>query len=157
MKNLNTFELAKQYYELWIYMHILRRIVTAPDGLAYPTNLNALLIIFRQKQCSLKKLCFIMGMKPSAGSALLNNMVKDGLVIREPSVVDRREISISLTERGKSLAEGDYLRRVHAMEDFLSTLSSEDQGNLMNALNILKKIHLKSQLPFPEFPDIPHS
>jgi DNA-binding MarR family transcriptional regulator len=59
-----------------------------------------LLIIDEEKGTHATKIGPLMGMEPTGLTRLFKSMEKDGLIIRVPDELDKRKVSICLTEKG---------------------------------------------------------
>lgn len=91
----------------------------------------------------LKLLAERVNLTPGAASIIVDTLVKQGVLDRRTSEVDRRAVRIGLSEQGKRIVGcyGDFFTKVTA--DFLSEISSEEYEIMIKLLtkfnqNILK-------------------
>lgn len=64
---------------------------------------HAIVEIGRVKEISLSELAVVLELDKSTMSRTINNLVEDGLAIREAHVEDRRYITITLTKNGQQV------------------------------------------------------
>ncbi|MCX6691767.1 MAG: MarR family transcriptional regulator [Methanoregula sp.] len=73
-------------------------------------------------------------------TALIDTLIKDGLVERTPDLTDRRVINISITEQGKKHLKQSITLYKNDLKDLLSTLDEHDLEELCSSLVSLKAI-----------------
>jgi len=73
-------------------------------------------------------------------TALIDTLIKDGLVERTPDRADRRVINISITEPGKKHLKQSITLYKNDLKDLLSTLDEHDLEGLCASLESLKAI-----------------
>jgi DNA-binding MarR family transcriptional regulator len=73
-------------------------------------------------------------------TALIDTLIKDGLVERTPDLADRRVINISITEPGKKHLKQSITLYKNDLKDLLSTLDEHDLKELCSSLESLKAI-----------------
>lgn len=73
-------------------------------------------------------------------TALIDTLIKDGLVERKPDLADRRVINISITEQGKKHLKQSITLYKNDLKDLLSTLDKHDLEELCASLESLKAI-----------------
>ncbi len=78
-----------------------------------------------------KKVC----VKPSTMAVVLHKMEKNGLIEKKIDKNDRRVFYISLTEKGKEIAEKTKLIMKELEDRLTDSLTSEEKENLLNCLN----------------------
>ncbi len=67
----------------------------------------------------------------TTASSLIARMVRQGLVARTRDPADGRAVQLSLTDRGRVLAETIRSQDLRNMELFLSALTADDQDQLL--------------------------
>jgi len=73
-------------------------------------------------------------------SRLVDELVTDGLITRQPDAHDRRNVRLQVTEKGQKLFDAMHAR-VHAqMAAFFSRLSDEDLLEVQHGLSALQKL-----------------
>ncbi|MBN1996176.1 MarR family transcriptional regulator [candidate division KSB1 bacterium] len=86
-----------------------------------------------------------MGLAISSLTRIINVLVRDGIVVREPSEQDRRKVIVRLTEKGKDLAQKlqnctqEFWRRVFS--GIPETKKKEIVQNLKLIISLLEKEH----------------
>lgn len=85
-------------------------------------------------------------LRVSAGSltTMINRLIEAGLVQRTRSDLDRRVVTVKLTDKGKDLLTASKKRAMHNLHDLLAGLPAEEQARLNGALStvvdVLNKI-----------------
>lgn len=83
--------------------------------MAGPTmaQFRAMAFLYRRSGCSLRVLAVHLGVTPPTCSALVDRLVRRGVVSRSPSKASRREVALRLTRRGRTQFEAakDAARR----------------------------------------------
>ncbi|QQO09100.1 MarR family winged helix-turn-helix transcriptional regulator [Breznakiella homolactica] len=130
--------LAKAYYDTWRSMSIFHRIINEPNR-SYSLNIRAILVLYNQKKCTLNKLAKTLGLKASACSNRVNQLVTQGLVDRVANDSDRREILVTLTPQGTKMAENEMDRRYEAMNTAFSQLTQEEQKSLLQSCTTMQE------------------
>jgi MarR family transcriptional regulator, organic hydroperoxide resistance regulator len=93
--------------------------ITAAQG-------DALVVIGRAEPISLKELGDLLIAEAGHPSRLVDRLVEAGLVRRAPAATDRRRVELSLTARGRRLAERVESTRAQVMELAREALSEHD-------------------------------
>jgi len=73
-------------------------------------------------------------------SRAVNDLVNNGLVNRERDPDDRRNIHLSLTEKGKKMIKNLHKKYGRILADQFSILSDEELRILSSALESMKKV-----------------
>jgi DNA-binding MarR family transcriptional regulator len=111
------------------------------DGdLISPPRLSALAAIVRAGPLSLTGLASAEQVRAPTMSRIVEELVQDGLVIRETPPADRRSVRISATEAGKSLLERAGEQRVRALTNRLDTLAESEKRALFRAIELLERL-----------------
>lgn len=87
-------------------------------------------VLFHNEGMTQKELAVHISVRPQSLSDSLASLEEEGLICRERSEKDKREILISLTERGKMHAEEIGRKRREHAEEFFSALSPEEKDTL---------------------------
>ena len=85
----------------------------------------------------------------STTTRLVEKMRQDGLLCRNPDPKDRRYVTISLTEKGKTLRQQAMQAHHTNVSEKLAQLSATEQETLQTILRRLRK-HLLAQLNYPD-------
>jgi DNA-binding MarR family transcriptional regulator len=79
--------------------------------------------------------------RPQSMAQTLLELEADGLISRSPDPLDRRQILIELTERGRERLREDRRRREGWLaESIATTLTVEEQRTLIEALPLLQRL-----------------
>lgn len=99
-----------------------------------PVQLRALTALRQKGDANLAQLAEDIGITVSTGSRLVDRLVGADWVHRAPSMSDRREVSLTLTEAGKRLLRRYDRRRVALMKERLERLPAERRVAVVAAL-----------------------
>jgi len=104
------------------------------------TQCHAIVEIGRKERISLIDLAILLGVDKSAMSRTVNNLVESELVVRDVDPLDRRYVSIALTEQGQEV----FKNTEESMEIYyLSIFESIPEGKrtqVLESLQILSDI-----------------
>jgi DNA-binding MarR family transcriptional regulator len=100
-------------------------------------QLTCLLALQEYGPLPTSKLAKYMMVKPSTATGIVDRLEEKGLVIRSRSVLDRRVVTIELTDEGKSLAEEAPLPIPSRMVDGLNRLDVEETKRIVKSLSTL--------------------
>jgi MarR family transcriptional regulator, organic hydroperoxide resistance regulator len=98
---------------------------------------DALVVIGSAEPISLKDLGDLLIAEAGHPSRLVDRLVEAGLVARKPAADDRRRVELSLTARGRRLAQRVERARAQVMELGRETLAGRD---LEPALGLLREL-----------------
>ncbi|HOJ76681.1 MAG TPA: MarR family transcriptional regulator [Bacillota bacterium] len=98
---------------------------------------HALVEIGRAKQITLNELAELLGLDNSTMSRTVNNLVNDGLVIREVHPEDRRYVTIRLTEAGQKIFAGIESSMDLYYQKVLKEIPEGAREEVLNGLNLL--------------------
>lgn len=87
-------------------------------------------VLFRHAGISQKELSERLAIRPQSLSDALSKLEADGLLYRERSTEDKRELLLYLTDSGKKRAEEVHQRRIMRAEEFFSPLTDEEKETL---------------------------
>lgn len=104
---------------------------------------HALVEIGRAKQLTLNELAALLGLDNSTMSRTVNNLVKDGLVIREVHPEDRRYVAIRLTEAGQKIFEGIETSMALYYQQLLKEIPEAAREEVLKSLELLLKAYTK--------------
>ena len=134
-------------FELSVYLHTIMRKL-ADNEVAVDTSSKILFVLQMQQPTSLKNLCDILGVTPSAGSILVNKYVRMNLIERRTDSRDRRKIVLSLTKNGTELVNQYTENLYQNLNNSLNFLSEDENLELYSALclvsHYIQKIHFNS-------------
>lgn len=114
----------------------LESTVHRPRGWTFP-GFRLLFVIWLAGPLESKQAAQLSGMSRAAVSALVNTLVKAGLVSRVPADYDRRTVQLSLTDQGREAitqAFGAHNDREHAWSKALTDEESHQLVHLLDKL-----------------------
>lgn len=100
-------------------------------------QMHTLLMVREHGSCSMKELADSQRIVPATMTALVDRLVKKGMLDRTADPEDRRSIRVSLSQQGKDLLEKFYHQKVERATMMLGILDLEEQKILVN---LMKKI-----------------
>jgi DNA-binding MarR family transcriptional regulator len=106
-------------------------------GEASLVQLRALTVLSESPETNLMQLADGMGVTVSTTSRLVDRLVAAGLVVRRPSPVTRREISISLTPAGREVLRRYDDLRLTALRSRLDQLPPRQRASAVDAFRDL--------------------
>jgi DNA-binding MarR family transcriptional regulator len=120
-------------------IHLLRRlrVEDAAAGLTAP-RLSALSVIVFRGPLTLSALAAAEQVRPPTITRLVQELEREGLVVRIPDPADRRITRVRASARGRRLLEGGRARRVQRLAADLAALPPVEQRLLARAGEILE-------------------
>lgn len=88
---------------------------------------------------TLKALARHMGVTPATMSIHIERLVRMGLVRRDPGAIDRREVSLRLTEDGMRLMESQSVLEPEQVARLLANLTPEEKQEALRGLGLLAR------------------
>lgn len=119
------------------------------DDLDYgltPQQFFILKILKERGKCSVTELSEKLEVKPSAITAIIDRMLKNGLVIKEKNKKDKRVAEIKVSKEGKKTLISSEKKRDFIMYNFFSKLEIEEIDSLINIYKKLSNIIEKSEV-----------
>ncbi|MEV3973088.1 MarR family transcriptional regulator [Streptomyces sp. NPDC050698] len=107
------------------------RASTAP---ASASQLRVLLILEHHERINLRTLAASLASTPPSTSRLCDRLQAAGLIEREGSQADRREVHLCLSRRGKAFLADLRARREKTLQDVLDQMSAADRHALLHGL-----------------------
>jgi DNA-binding MarR family transcriptional regulator len=103
------------------------------------------LFAFKDAPClSMKELANNAGVKLSNMTMMIDNLIKEGMVVRDRDGQDRRKVMVRLTPEGEKVRSVFLAHRRKVAKNVFSQLTEEDREKLLNSMetacNILQKI-----------------
>ena len=105
-----------------------------------PTRTMVLLHVVRAERIKLAEVAEAEGLNPTMLSRVVAQLADDGLVTRESDEEDRRAAWVSVTTKGKKLAERIRRERTDALNRALHGLTESEQQSIERALPALEKL-----------------
>lgn len=100
---------------------------------------HALVEIGRLQTVSLNQLANLLGLDKSTMSKTINNLVINGMVVREIDPEDRRYITIKLTEQGMELFQAIETDREEYFSKVYNKVPESKRKQVIESLNLLIK------------------
>lgn len=96
-----------------------------------------LLEIYKHQTLSINEISEKMRLEISTVSRIMNNLVRDELILRKRSVFDKRVVEAILTEKGKEIAQQLQKSIVNYYEGVISNLPRGHVREVMSAVELL--------------------
>ena len=138
------FELGtRDYAQLASFRHVLRGFLRFSEGAAASVGLSsqhyqAMLILRgwpQDQPVSINDLAQQLLIKHNSAVGLVDRLVEEGLVVREPSTIDRRKVELRMSSRGRQVlaklaaSHREELRRIGPiMERFFAEIARDRAG-----------------------------
>jgi DNA-binding MarR family transcriptional regulator len=101
---------------------------------------RALAFIYRRPGTSLSAVADHLGLTLPSTSKLTDVLVGRGFVDRTPSAVDRRRVTLALTDRGRSIYETARRCTQEYLTRSLATLADAERDDVLEAMHALGRI-----------------
>jgi DNA-binding MarR family transcriptional regulator len=109
--------------------------------LALP-QFRALMHIHRYPGAPLQAVAHHLGLTAPTVSKMVDGLVFDGLVRREPSPTDRRQITLNLTDQGRAILEQSHQATQNCLAEVLARLTAQETETVMQAMKLLHPLFL---------------
>ncbi|BAM01592.1 MULTISPECIES: MarR family winged helix-turn-helix transcriptional regulator [Caldilinea] len=107
---------------------------------------RTLAYIARHPGCSLSDVAEFIGLTLPSMSVLINGLVVQGLVLRQTSLIDRRRITLTLTEAGSDVYQRARQGTIAWLQRLLEPLSEEERQTIVRAMELLRPIFVAEML-----------
>jgi MarR family transcriptional regulator, lower aerobic nicotinate degradation pathway regulator len=104
-----------------------------------------LLGVLRDRRPTMNELARLLGLDKSSASGLVDRAERRGLVVRVPSVTDRRAVTVGLTDDGRSLVSQAATSFEADISALLGRLPPRDQATLSRLISRLLVAHAAGQ------------
>jgi DNA-binding MarR family transcriptional regulator len=98
----------------------------------------------RRGFCSVSQLADVLQVSRPAASQSVEALVEKGLVSRHYDTKDRRHIRLELTDAGKEMLAGIFLRNRGWMVEKMAVLSPEEVATVAKAMDAIKEAFLET-------------
>src|SRR4051812_3608806 len=119
---------------MWFIRQHMRRHRTR--GLSVP-QFRALVLMDRFPEASLSAIAEHLGSTLPSASRLVTGLVDKGLVVRESSATDRRQLSLVLTPRGRSVLAAAQTETLEAVTAKVAGLTDAERETITRAMGLL--------------------
>ena len=89
---------------------------------------------------SLKELAQALDVSAPSASAMVDRLVEMGMLTREPSQVDRREVVVALSEAGHAMAARMEEEILHSISEVLAQLGPEYSGKWCEVFEQIRQV-----------------
>lgn len=100
-------------------------------------QMHTLLLVQERGSCSMKELATSQKIVPATMTALVNRLVKKGVLLRVTDTADRRITRVKLSAEGEAVLQEFYEEKQRSAQFLLGTLEEEEQHMFVQ---LLKKI-----------------
>ncbi|WP_298981159.1 MarR family winged helix-turn-helix transcriptional regulator [Caldilinea sp.] len=107
---------------------------------------RTLAYIARHPGCSLSDVAEFIGLTLPSMSVLINGLVEQGLVLRQTSLIDRRRVTLTLTEAGSEVYQRARQGTLAWLQRLLEPLSEEERQTIVRAMELLKPIFVAEMI-----------
>ena len=97
-------------------------------------------LLLKKGKCTVTELADDMRVQPSAITAMVDRLHKNGFVLRERDESDRRVVCIQLSDIGSEMLAQAKKKRKQIIQGYLSHLESEELESLVHIFEKLAKI-----------------
>ena len=111
----------------------------AVEGLSVP-QFRMLAFLGRSPGSSLSKAADFVGVADATASAMVERLVRRGLVLREGDPKERRRVMLKLTEEGSTLLDRARIRTRTSVAKCLAVLSNSELACLAEGLDLLRRV-----------------
>jgi DNA-binding MarR family transcriptional regulator len=84
-------------------------------------------------------------LQPQSLTRLLAGLEEDGLIVRKPGEIDRREKVVALTEQGLSVLVADIAARSRWLETAMADLEPHERDTLLHAAMLMARLADRSE------------
>ena len=113
---------------------IVRSLAAVDASLSMP-QLRVMVILSHHEPASLSEVAAELGIDPSSASRTCDQLVKRGLVEREPAANDRRRLSLRLSSSGRRLLQRVMSRRAKLLAEIVAAMPDAEQHAFMAAMD----------------------
>lgn len=113
---------------------IARSVDTVQDEVTVP-QLRILMLVGARLPMNLSAVADALGVHPSNASRACDKLVEAGLLERRDSDVDRRNLVLDLSRRGRAVVDSVVKARRDALHAILQDMTAEDRHGLAPALS----------------------
>jgi DNA-binding MarR family transcriptional regulator len=122
-------------------IHLLRRVRAreGEPGLS-PPRLSALSVVVLAGPISVGELAAAEQVRSPTMTRLVDGLVRDGLVVREPHPADGRSVRVRATETGKLILSRGRAKRLEELGSSLAALDPEELRTLALAADLIERV-----------------
>ena len=117
-----------------VLVAVVMRTVAAVEDQVTMAQLRILMLVSTREPLNLSAVAEALDVHPSNASRACDRLVEAGLLERRDSEVDRRNLVLDLSPRGRAVVESVVAARRDALRAILKDMSDDDRHNLAPAL-----------------------
>ncbi len=102
-----------------------------------PPDVQALLYISKNPHCISNDVSHFLGTSPTTTSALIDRLVRRGLILRGRTEENRRIVQLTCSADGERVAKKVIAEQDSHCEEMLRKLSAADRKNFLSAINTI--------------------
>ncbi|MFS3129229.1 MarR family winged helix-turn-helix transcriptional regulator [Nocardioides sp. Bht2] len=123
-------------------MRLRRRLVSErhPNNELSLSTMSALGMLYRRGELGLTELAQIERVQPPSMTRTVKWLAQEGLVTRRPHDTDRRQILVSLTDKGRDVVRADRASRDAWLSRRLADLTAEERAVLRQAAPLIERL-----------------
>ena len=122
-------------------IHLLRRLRVEDEALGISApRLSALSVLVFAGPKRIGELARLEQVEPPTMTKLVDALVRDGLVVREPDPDDARAVQVRATPTGARTLRRGRAKRVETLRARLATLSPAELATLGEGVDVLERI-----------------
>ena len=122
-------------------IHLLRRLRVEDEALGISApRLSALSVLVFAGPKRIGELARLEQVEPPTMTKLVDALVRDGLVVREPDPDDARAVRVRATPTGARTLRRGRAKRVETLRARLATLSPAELATLGEGVDVLERI-----------------
>lgn len=122
---------------------LIRRKAAAKENAVVltPPQLEALHVISCAQEPLMRDVAKALYVKAPSATALIDELVARGLLIRRANPEDRREVRLRLTKEGRRVLGSLIVRKEKVIAEILGVLSAKDRAQFMRIIAIIVNAH----------------
>lgn len=115
-----------------------RSIAQVEESITVP-QFRALVLLATRGPSNLASLATQLDVQPSTIGRMVERLVSTGLVDREPHPQSRRELVVSVSQRGRAVVDAVTQRRRQEIADVVAAMPARERRGLVTALTAFSK------------------
>ena len=109
-------------------------VVVGSAGKLNPSDVQALLFIRDHDLCIASDISAFLGVVPTTSSAIIERLVRRGLVVRDRTEANRRIVQLSLTRSGRQTTDAIIEEQNSHCAQMLARLEPAERGGFVRAM-----------------------
>jgi DNA-binding MarR family transcriptional regulator len=129
-----------------IFLHTMRKIskkTTDCEPKLTGPQFFILQLLHNEGRSTVSSLAEEMAVKPSAITAMIDRLLKQGYVLRDRDEQDRRVVFVQISEAGRGILEETLQKRKKILAQYLSHLEREELESLISIYEKISRLDIK--------------